>query len=119
MLNRGEAIVAPRGRADHFLLAASDIQRHSRYGGASDAVPPKGTAANSGAEDGKKNTDKAATTKSSVTTADSIVMSTPIGGVRATRKVNLRMAISLTEDELRLLKQLEAAAEHGRTEANA
>ena len=46
---------------------------------------------------------------------DRIVMSTPIGGVRATRKVNLRMAISLTEDEIRLLKQLETAAEHGRT----
>jgi hypothetical protein len=64
VLNRGEAVDAPRGRADDFSWPRPDIN-----GTLPDAVPPKGAAANSGTEDGKKkNTDKAATTKSSEAT---------------------------------------------------
>ncbi len=69
VLNRGEAIVAPRGRADDFSWPGPDNSGTADTEALSDAVPPKGAAANSGAEDGKKNMDKAATTKSSVTTA--------------------------------------------------
>ena len=68
VLNRGEAIVAPRGRADDFSLPRPDISGTADTEALPDAVPPKGAAANSGAEDGKKNTDKAATTKSSEAT---------------------------------------------------
>ena len=69
VLNRGEAIVAPRGRADDFSWPRPDISGTADTEALPDAVPPKGTSANSAAEDGKKNTDKSATTKSSVTTA--------------------------------------------------
>ena len=68
VLNRGEAIVAPRGRADDFSWPRPDISGAADTEPLPDAVPPKGAAANNGAEDGKKNTDKAATTKSSETT---------------------------------------------------
>ena len=68
VLNRGEAIVAPRGRADDFSWPRPDISGTADTEALPDAVPPKGAAANSGAEDGKKNTDKAATTKSSEAT---------------------------------------------------
>ena len=69
VLNRGEAVVAPRGRADDFSWPRPDISGTSDTEALSDAVPPKGAAANGGAEDGKKNTDKAATTKSSEATS--------------------------------------------------
>ena len=65
VLNRGEAIVAPRGRADDFSWPRPDISGTADTEALPGAVPPKGAAANTGAEDGKKNTDKAATTKSS------------------------------------------------------
>ena len=68
VLNRGEAIVAPRGRADDFSWPRPDISGAADTEPLPDAVPSKGAAANNGAEDGKKNTDKAATTKSSETT---------------------------------------------------
>ena len=63
VLNHDEAIAAPRGRADDFSWPRPDSN-------ASDAADV-GSApdANSGTEDGKKkNTDKAATTKSSEAT---------------------------------------------------
>ena len=70
VLNRGEAIVAPRGRADDFSWPRPDISGTADTEALPDALPPKGAAANSGTEDGKKkkNTDKAATTKSSEAT---------------------------------------------------
>jgi hypothetical protein len=68
VLNRGEAIVAPRGRADDFSWPRPDISGTADTEALPDAVLPKGAAANSGAEDGEKNTDKAATTKSSEAT---------------------------------------------------
>jgi hypothetical protein len=69
VLNRGEAIVAPRGRADDFAWPRPDISGTADTEALPDAVPPKGAAANSATEDGKKkNTDKAATTKSSEAT---------------------------------------------------
>jgi hypothetical protein len=69
VLNRGEAVVAPRGRADDFAWPRPDISGSADMEALPDAVPPKGAAANSGTEDGKKkNTDKAATTKSSEAT---------------------------------------------------
>jgi hypothetical protein len=68
VLNRGEAIVAPRGRADDFSWPRPDISGTADTEALPDAVPPKGAAANSSAEDGKKNTEKAATTKSSEAT---------------------------------------------------
>jgi hypothetical protein len=68
VLNRGEAIVAPRGRADDFSWPRPDISGTADTEALPDAVPPKGATANRGAEDGKKNTDKAATTKSSEAT---------------------------------------------------
>ena len=68
VLNRGEAVVAPRGRADDFSWPRPDISGTPDTEALPDAVPPKGAAANGGAEDGKKNTDKAATTKSSEAT---------------------------------------------------
>jgi uncharacterized protein len=69
VLNRGEAVVAPRGRADDFSWPRPDISGTPDTEALPDAVPPKGAAANGGAEDGKKNTDKAATTKSSEATS--------------------------------------------------
>jgi uncharacterized protein len=68
VLNRGEAVVAPRGRADDFSWPRPDISATADTEPLPDAVPPKGAAANSGAEDRKKNPDKAATTKSSEVT---------------------------------------------------
>ncbi len=68
VLNRGEAIIAPRGRADDFSWPRPDISGTADTEAPPDAMPPKGAAANSGAEDAKKNTDKAATTKSSEAT---------------------------------------------------
>jgi len=65
VLNRGEAVVAPRGRADDFSWPRPDISGTADTEALPDAVPPKGAAADSGAEDAKKNTDKAATTKPS------------------------------------------------------
>jgi uncharacterized protein len=67
VLNRGEAIVAPRGRADDFSWPRRDISGTTDEA-LPDAVAPKGAAANSGAEDGKKSAEKAATTKSSEAT---------------------------------------------------
>jgi hypothetical protein len=66
-LNRGEAIVAPRGRADDFSWPRRDISGTTDEA-LPDAAAPKGAAANSGAEDGKKSMEKAATTKSSEAT---------------------------------------------------
>jgi hypothetical protein len=63
VLNRGEAIVAPRGRADDFSWPRRDISGTADTEALPDAVPPKG--ADGGAEDRMKNTEKAATTKSS------------------------------------------------------
>ena len=65
-LNRGEAIVAPRGRADDFSWPRPDPNASGAAdeGPAQDAMQPKGSAGNSGAEDGKKNANKAATIKS-------------------------------------------------------
>ena len=61
VFNRGEPIVAPRGRADDFSWPRPDVS------GSLDAEPspavaplPKGAAAERGAEDRKKNSDKAA-----------------------------------------------------------
>jgi hypothetical protein len=68
VLNRGEAVVAPRGRADDFSWPRPDISGTADTEAPPDTVPPKGAAANSGAEEGKKNTDKAATTKPSEAT---------------------------------------------------
>jgi uncharacterized protein len=68
VLNRGEAIVAPRGRADDFSWPRPDISGTADTEAPPDTVQPKGAAANSGAEEGKKNTEKAATTKSSEAT---------------------------------------------------
>src|SRR5262249_38215033 len=68
VLNRGETIVAPRGRADDFSWPRPDISGTADTEAPPDTVPPKGAAANSGAEEGKKNTDKAATTKPSEAT---------------------------------------------------
>ena len=69
VLNRGEAVVAPRGRADDFSWPRPDISATADTEPLPDTVPPKGAAATSGSEDGKKkNTDKAATTKSSEVT---------------------------------------------------
>jgi uncharacterized protein len=70
VLNRGEAIVAPRGRADDFSWPRPDIGGTADTEALPDAVPPKkAAAANGGTEDGKKNnTDKAATTNSSEAT---------------------------------------------------
>ena len=65
VLNRGEAIVAPRGRADDFSWPRPDISGTADTEALPNALPPKGAAVNKGAENGKKNTDKAATTKSS------------------------------------------------------
>ncbi len=66
VLNRGEAIVAPRGRADDFSWPRPDLNASGAAdeGPAQDAMQPKGSAGNSGAEDGKKNANKAATIKS-------------------------------------------------------
>jgi len=66
VLNRGEAVVAPRGRADDFSWPRPDPNASGAAdeGPAQDAMQPKGSAGNSGAEDGKKNANKAATTKS-------------------------------------------------------
>jgi hypothetical protein len=69
VLNRGEAIVAPRGRADDFSWPRPDISATADPEPLPDAAPPKGAAASSGSEDGKKkNMDKAVTTKSSEVT---------------------------------------------------
>jgi hypothetical protein len=68
VLNRGEAIVAPRGRADDFSWPRRDISGAADTEALPDAVSRKDAAGNSAAEDGKKNVDKAATTKPSVTT---------------------------------------------------
>jgi hypothetical protein len=65
VLNRGQAVVAPRGRADDFSWPRRDISGSADTEALPDAVPPKGAAANSGAEDTKKSTGKAATTKPS------------------------------------------------------
>jgi hypothetical protein len=67
VLNRGEAIVAPRGRADDFSWPRRDISGPADPEALPDAVPPKG--ADGGAKDGMKNTEKAATTKSSEATS--------------------------------------------------
>jgi len=64
VLNRGEAIVAPPGRADDFSWPRADISG-ADIEPRPDTAPPKEAAANSGAEDAKKNADKAATTKPS------------------------------------------------------
>ena len=84
VLNRGEAIVAPRGRADDFSWPRPDISGAADTEPLPDAVPPKGAAANSGAEDGKKNTDKAATTKSSEAT-NRLTQSSPTAHVTTAR----------------------------------
>jgi uncharacterized protein len=63
VLNRGEAIVAPRGRADDFSWPRRDISGTTDTEALPDALPPKGAA------EGKKNTDKAATTNSSEATS--------------------------------------------------
>ncbi len=68
VLNHGEAIVAPRGRADDFSWPRPDISGTADTEALPNAVPPKDAAANSGKEDRKKNTDKAAATKSSEAT---------------------------------------------------
>ena len=54
VLNRGEAIVAPRGRADDFSWPRPDISGTADTEALPDAVPPKGAAANSGTEDGRR-----------------------------------------------------------------
>ena len=66
VLNRGEAIAAPRGRADDFAWPRPDLNASGAAdeGPAQDAMQPKGSAGNSGAGDGKKNANKAATIKS-------------------------------------------------------
>ena len=80
VLNRGEAIVAPRGRADDFSWPRPDISGTADTEALPNALPPKGAAVNKGAENGKKNTDKAATTKSSGATNPSTQSSaTPHG----------------------------------------
>jgi uncharacterized protein len=72
VFNRGEAIVAPRGRADDFAWPRPDISGTADTEALPDAVPPKDAAANnatnSAPEDRKKNADKAPTTKSSEAT---------------------------------------------------
>jgi hypothetical protein len=66
-INRGDAIVAPRGRADDFSWPRLD----PNASGTADEVPapeekpPKVSSGNSGVEDGKKNANKAETIKSS------------------------------------------------------
>ena len=67
VLNHGEGIVAPRGRADDFSWPRPDISSADTQA-LPDAVPAKDAVANSDKEDRKKNTDKAATTKSSEAT---------------------------------------------------
>jgi uncharacterized protein len=69
VLNRGEAIVAPRGRADDFSWPRPDISGTADAEALPNAMPPKGAASDSGSEAGKKkNTRKAATTNSSEVT---------------------------------------------------
>ena len=90
VLNRGEAVVAPRGRADDFSWPRHDISGTADTEPLPDAVPPKGAAASSGSEDGKKkNTDKAATTKSSEVTSHPQASPTPhVTTVRPHRRVD-------------------------------
>ncbi len=89
VLNRGEAVVAPRGRADDFSWPRPDISGTADTEALPDAVPPKGAAASSGSEDGKKNTDKAATTKSSEVTSHPQASPTPhVATVRPHRRVD-------------------------------
>jgi uncharacterized protein len=57
VLNRGEAIVAPRGRADDFSWPRPDISGADTEP-RPDTAPPKGAAANNGVDDAKKTTDK-------------------------------------------------------------
>ena len=64
VLNHGEGIVAPRGRADDFSWPRPDISSADTEA-LPDALPAKDAVANSNKEDRKKDTDKAATTKSS------------------------------------------------------
>jgi hypothetical protein len=70
VLNRGEAVEAPRGRADDFSWPRPDIGGTADTEALSDTGPLKKAAAvNGGTEEGKKNnTDKAATTNSSEVT---------------------------------------------------
>jgi hypothetical protein len=63
--SKSAAVVAPRGRADDFSWPRRDISGTADTEALPDPVPPKGAAPNSGADDGKKNTDKTAPTKSS------------------------------------------------------
>jgi hypothetical protein len=90
VLNRGEAIVAPRGRADDFSWPRPDISATADTEPLPDTVPPKGAAASSGSEDGKKkNMDKAATTKSSEVTSHPQASPTPhVTTVRPHRRVD-------------------------------
>ena len=90
VLNRGEAVVAPRGRADDFSWPRPDNSATADTEPLPDAVLPKGAAATSGSEDGKKkNTDKAATTKSSEVTKHLQASPTPhVATVRPHRHVD-------------------------------
>jgi hypothetical protein len=54
VLNRGEAIVAPHGRADDFSWPRPDISGTADPEAPPDTVPPKGAAANSGAEEERR-----------------------------------------------------------------
>ena len=67
VLNHGEAIVAPRGRADDFSWPRPDISSADTEA-LPDALPAKDAVANGDKDDRKKNTDKAATTKPSEAT---------------------------------------------------
>jgi len=90
VLNRGEAIVAPRGRADDFSWPRPDISATAYTEPLPNSEPPKGAAANNSAEDGKrKNTDKAAATKSSDVTNHAEASPTPhVATVRPHRRVD-------------------------------
>ena len=66
VLNRGEAIVAPRGRADDFSWPRANTSGAADVGPSPDATPPKGSAGENDAYDRKKNeTKKPETMKSS------------------------------------------------------
>jgi uncharacterized protein len=67
VLNRGDAIVAPRGRADDFSWPRPDPNARDAADEvlAPEVTPPKVSSDNGGVEDGKKNANKAETIKSS------------------------------------------------------
>jgi hypothetical protein len=90
VLSRGEAVVAPRGRADDFSWPRPDISATADTEPLPNAGPPKGAAANNGVEDGKKtNTDKAVTTKSSDVTNHTQASPTPhVATVRPHHRVD-------------------------------